>query len=228
MTELAGFVGIALRMLNSEQKLKDALDQQEILTKEMSHRVQNLFAVTAGMVRASEKSASTPADMSRILSGRFEALAEANALVRRSFGDEAASERADLAELAEKIMRPHAPSETRSHFVANGPAVLLGERATNGLALVLHELATNAVKYGALKSEQGVVELSWRASGEQLVLDWRESGGPPIAQPPRSTGFGTKLSKATIVGQFEGELRYDWNPEGLVFSMTLPTANLAR
>jgi two-component sensor histidine kinase len=194
MTELAAFVGIALRMHNTEQRLKEALEVQETLTKEMSHRVKNLFAVTAGIVRVSAKTASTPAEMSQIVSGRLQALAEANALVRRSFADDAAVERVDLTELIDKIMRPHAPLDQRSHFIAKGPAILLGERATNGLALVLHELATNAAKYGALQSEQGVVALSWRSEGEQLVLDWSERGGPPIARPPETTGFGTRLA----------------------------------
>jgi two-component sensor histidine kinase len=214
-------------MLNTEHRLKEALEQQETLTKEMSHRVKNLFAVTAGIVRVSEKAASTPAEMSEILSGRLEALQEANALVRRSFADKAVAERADLAELVEKILRPHAPPEKRNHFVAKGPAVLLGERATNGLALVLHELATNAAKYGALTAERGTVELKWRTQGGRLVIDWSERGGPAIARPPEVTGFGTKLSQSTIVGQFQGELKYDWKPEGLSVAMTVPVTNLS-
>jgi two-component sensor histidine kinase len=229
MTELASFVGIALRMLQTEQRLKESLEQQETLTKEMSHRLKNLFAVTAGIVRFSEKAASTPAEMSRILSGRLTALAEANALVRRNFSDKAITERVDLAELIEKIMSPHGVSLTSGrHFVARGPQIFLGERATNGLALVLHELATNAAKYGALKSEQGVVKLSWRADGGRLQIDWAERGGPPLAQAPEATGFGTRLSKSTIVGQFGGDLAYDWQPEGLAVKISMPVENLQR
>jgi two-component sensor histidine kinase len=228
MTELAAFVGIALRMLKTEQRLKSALEEQETLTKEMSHRVKNLFAVTAGIVRVSEKAASTPAEMSRIVSGRLEALAEANALVRRSFSDKAVAERVDLAELVEKIMSPHASPAKGERFMARGPKILLGERATNGLALVLHELATNAAKYGALKSESGLVELSWRAEDKMLVIEWGERGGPPIDRPPDTTGFGTRLSQSTVVGQFGGELRYDWRPEGLAVTITVPIENLSK
>ena len=227
MTELAAFVGIALRMLKVEQRLKASLEQQETLTREMSHRLKNLFAVTAGIVRFSEKVASTPAEMSRIVTGRLAALAEANALVRRTFSDKAAAERVDLAELAEKIMSPHGASPTeRKHFVATGPQVLLGEHATNGLALVLHELATNAVKYGALKSEEGVVQLSWQTNAGRLAIDWAERGGPPIARPPDAIGFGTRLSQSTVVGQFGGNLIYDWRPEGLAVKISVPVEAL--
>jgi len=228
MTELASFVGIALRMLNTEQRLKDALEEQETLTKEMSHRVKNLFAVSAGIVRASEKAAATPAEMSRIVSGRLEALAQANALVRRNFSDQAMAERVDLGELVGKIMSPHASPAKREHFVARGPQIWLGERATNGLALVLHELATNAAKYGAFKSENGVVELSWRAEDGLLAIEWAERGGPPIAKPPATTGFGTRLSQSTVVGQFGGDLRYDWRSDGLAVRISVPVENLSR
>lgn len=226
MTELATFLGIALRMLKSEKQLKDALEQQETLAKEMSHRVKNIFAVTASLLRASERAASTPAEMSEIAIGRLTALAEANALVRSSFSDTVVAKRAALAELIQKIMRPHMERTGLGHFIANGPAILLGERATNGMALVLHELATNAVKYGALKNGQGTVEISWRAAGDTVSIEWREKGGPPIFGPPKQSGFGTRLSTSTVVGQFRGELDYDWKPEGLVVSMKLPGAQL--
>lgn len=226
MAELASFVGIALRMLQTEQRLKDALERQEILTQEMRHRLNNLFAVTSGIVRASERTAATPAEMARAVCGRLDALAEANALVRSHLGNRSAADRAELITLVEKIMRPHAPPGRRKHFVARGPEVLLGERATNALALVLHELATNAAKYGALRSESGVVNLSWRRDNGQLAIDWVERGGPPIAGPAETTGFGTRLSQATVVGQLKGEIAYDWRPDGLAVRIVLPVDSL--
>ena len=44
-TELATFVGIALRVKLSEESLRSALEAQETLAHEMSHRVKNLFAL---------------------------------------------------------------------------------------------------------------------------------------------------------------------------------------
>ena len=226
MTELAAFVSIVLRMLKSEHSLKEALEQQETLTAEMNHRLKNLFAITAAIVRVSEKAASTPAEMSRILTGRLDALAEANALVRSHFSDRNVINRVDLAELIEKLMRPHAPSAKRKYFVALGPEVSLGERATNGLALVLHELATNAAKYGALSSDDGIVEVLWRVNDGQLEIDWIERGGPPVAGPPETTGFGTRLSQSTVVGQFGGEVHREWRHDGLAVRLTVPVENL--
>ena len=226
LSELASFVGIALRMLNSERLLQEALDQQETLTREMSHRMKNLLTVVAGMVRVSQKGASTPAEMAEMLSGRIQALAQANSLVRRYFVEDARPTPVNLAELVDKIMLPHARHERQDHFTAVGPEVVLGERATNGLALVLHELATNAAKYGALNSEDGAVALAWRIEGDTLGVEWSERGGPPVAGAPQTTGFGTRLAHSTVVGQFGGTLDYDWRPEGVAVAMKLPLATL--
>lgn len=225
MTELATFVGIAVAMLNTERRLKEALEQQETLTMEMSHRVKNLFMITAGIVRASAKAASTPAEMSKLISGRLDALQEAHSLARRDPGGKPV-ESAVLSELVDKIMRPHLPHDTRNNFVTHGPVVLLGERAANGLALVFHELATNAAKYGALKTEVGIIELGWSIQEDRLAIKWCERGSPTIICPPERFGFGTRLSHSTVVGQLKGELRYEWKPDGLSVAVDLPLAGL--
>ncbi|HEY6622075.1 MAG TPA: HWE histidine kinase domain-containing protein [Steroidobacteraceae bacterium] len=227
MTELAGFAGIALSMVKTEQTLKQTLEQQENLTREMAHRVKNLFAISDGLIHVSAKAASTPAEMSEILSGRMRALAAAHSLVRRSFDAQAVAEGADFNELVHKILLPHERSAPASRFVVEGPRIRLGDRAASGIALVLHELATNSAKYGALNGDDGSVAVKWREADDSLILDWTERGGRVLAGPPVKTGFGTKLSQSTVVGQFGGSLSYDWNPAGLSVTMSMPTAKLS-
>ncbi|WKL23977.1 HWE histidine kinase domain-containing protein (plasmid) [Sinorhizobium meliloti] len=87
MQELAGFIGIALKMVRSEQELQQALEQQELLTREMSHRLKNLFTIVDGMIRISARSTDNKDDLVALLSGRLHALAAAHSLVRPSFSD---------------------------------------------------------------------------------------------------------------------------------------------
>lgn len=47
-----------------------------------------------------------------------------------------------------------------------------------------------------------------------------------IAEAPTSNGFGTSLAKKTVVGQLGGELSYDWLPEGVVVSISVPVESL--
>jgi hypothetical protein len=69
LTELSTFAAMALRMIQTEDRLNHALQAQEILTREMSHRVKNLFAVAASMIRIGKRSASTKDEMADVLLG---------------------------------------------------------------------------------------------------------------------------------------------------------------
>src|SRR5215203_5732802 len=87
--------------------------------------------------------------------------------------------------------------------------------------LIEHELATNAVKYGALSSASGMVDVSWELNSENLILQWVETGGPPT-KAPASRGFGTKLITATCETQLGGNTKFGWLPQGLHCTLSLP------
>jgi HWE histidine kinase len=164
ISELAAFAAIALRMIQTEERLNDALKTQETLATEMSHRVKNLFALVESIMRLSARGAANKEDFVAKFTARLHALADANALVRRDF-DHLPWDGAYFAEIITRILRPH--HEGRS--VVRGPALSVGERATNSLALLFHELVTNATKYGALSVDQGTVEIELQA-GKRAAL----------------------------------------------------------
>jgi two-component sensor histidine kinase len=231
LTELAAFAGKAVHMLRTEQRLQQALEQQETLTQEMSHRVKNLFAITNSLIHFSARAASTPAEMSKLLSGRLNALADAHALVLPSFDDDGtARQGADLGKLVRTVLLPHegaALPMQPARFEIAGLPIRLGEHATSGLALVFHELATNAVKHGALKNDAGLVQVSWQQHDSVLAIAWREHGGPLIEAAPTRNGFGSILSRRTIVDQLGGTLGHDWQQQGLHVAISVPVGNLS-
>jgi two-component sensor histidine kinase len=219
MTELAGFVGVALRMIQTEEQLTAALEKQETLTKEMSHRVKNLFAITDAMIRMTSRTSSTKEEMTERLSGRVHALANANALVQRSFG-EAGAAGVGLSELIGKVLLPY----DHAHCEMCGPDVTLGDQATNNLALVFHELATNAAKYGSLSVPTGSVSAGWETDGENLSVNWKEVRGPKISAPAKK-GFGSTLVETTVV-RSGGTIASTWQADGLAVSLSVPLISL--
>ena len=220
MMELAVFTGIALRMIQSDQQLKKALDEQATVAKEMSRRLKNVFAVTDGMIRMTARNSTTKEGMTESLMGRLRAFSDAHSLVRRSFNPDNETKGVELSELIATVLRPY------RNPALDGPAVKLGEHATNNIALIFHEFATNAAKYGALTVDSGAVHVGWRVEGDQLVLSWKETGGPAIAKPEKK-GFGSSLVATTITGH-EGTIAYDWEREGLGVRIALPMAGLTR
>ncbi|GLC92672.1 histidine kinase [Cupriavidus sp. TA19] len=232
MQEQASFVGIALAMLQNQRRLQEALERQEMLTREMDHRVNNVFAVVDGLIHASRLSAGSVDGYARSLSGRLHALAAAHALVREASGTEADGPPASagtLHELTRAIFKPYEASgqaSDRTRLVVNGADVLLGNRAIISLALVFHELATNAAKYGALSEEAGCVSVSWERCGEHLAVRWHEEGGPPIQGPSQRQGFGSILLRNTLTRQLGGTFELDWREPGLAVMFSLPLSRL--
>jgi two-component sensor histidine kinase len=219
LTELASFAGTALRMIQTEEKLTAALLEQETLTKEMSHRVKNLFSITDSMIRMSLRSATTKEELAATLSGRLHALASANALVRRAFGPNEVSG-VSFKELLERVLRPY------DHLASTitGPDIALGNQATNNIALVFHELATNAAKYGSLSKSEGSVVVQFETTDSWLSLTWIEINGP-AAETPSKEGFGSSLVRNTI-NHLGGTIEYNWLPTGLKVLVRTPVASL--
>jgi two-component sensor histidine kinase len=237
-SELAAFAGIALKMIRdasvlqtSEERLNLALHHQQMLTREMSHRVKNLFAIAIGMVSISAKSAATPQDMAKTLLGRLNALARAHDLVLHGLHANGQIIReATLTRLLEVIFQPYtdlARTGDPKRTVIHGPGLVIGERALTSLALVLHELTTNAAKYGALSIGEGLVHVTWQIEADNFLLRWEEHKGPGIEKTPTSEGFGSILVRRTIVGQLGGELDDIWKPEGFSAFISIPMERLS-
>jgi two-component sensor histidine kinase len=80
------------------------------------------------------------------------------------------------------------------------------------LALALHELATNAMKYGALATPQGRLEVDWRIlkseSGRgRLFINWFESGFETDLEPHQ--GYGRELIEKALPYQLDAKTRFD-------------------
>jgi PAS domain S-box-containing protein len=209
--------------ITDHQALEEA---QKLLTRELNHRVKNLFAIANGMVSMTARTAKDPKDMATALRGRLSALSRAHELVQPvSAADVGAGPDVELARLIEAVLDPYKQSGP-NRIIIEGPRVPVGSNTTTSLALVLHELATNAAKYGCLSCEEGELSIRWTVQDEMVDLAWTESGGPLIEKAPSFEGFGTQLSQRSITGQLGGTLEREWQPEGLRVRMTLPLNRL--
>jgi two-component sensor histidine kinase/DNA-binding response OmpR family regulator len=192
---------------------KSTEERQTLLVREVDHRARNALAVVQSIIRltrAESKEAYVTA-----VEGRITALSRAHVLLSRSRW-----QGANLSRILDEELAPYRRSEAEK-IVTSGPEVFLDPATAQILALALHELATNAAKYGALSSTFGKVTLSWELGPNCLVLQWVESGGPTV-QPPRSEGYGTRVIGASVERQLDGCATFDWHPDGLRFTMSIP------
>lgn len=228
----SGEVVGASTIMHDITERKRAQERQELLVREMSHRVTNVLAVANGLVALSASSATDTKAMAKAIQERLTAFTRAHELTRPGLlgGDDAQSQQTSLKKLIDVIVAPYAGFETsggRSCIEVDGEDIAISGPAVTGLALVLHEFTTNAAKYGALSTPAGKVHLLCAKSGDDFLLTWSETGGPPVDTQPKKQGFGSTLARRTVKGQFGGELDYVWDAAGLTIHMRLPLQRLS-
>lgn len=205
---------------------KQAEEGNELLAGEMSHRVKNLLAIATGLTAITSRSATTPEDMARELTGRLTALGRAHDLVRPLPRDQGAA--ALLGDLIAVLLAPYDDMGAFSGRIRVAVERMgVGETAATSLAMVIHELATNSMKYGALSVPTGTLDISSTTETEEISLIWLERGGPAVEAPANAAGFGSELVKRSVSGQLRGSIDYDWSREGLIVTLMLSRKRLA-
>lgn len=196
-----------------------AEEEQAVLNAELSHRLKNTLAMAGSIAAQTLKGVSDRAPV-EAFQKRLIALSSAHDVLMQ---DRWASAR--IRTVLEGALKAFAMGD---RVRLSGQDMVLGPRASLAMALVIHELGTNAFKYGALSNDTGTVSIDWSVAsepdpigGEELVLKltWRESGGPPVAEPGRK-GFGSRLIATGLTGA--GGVVTDYRPEGFVAEFSAP------
>jgi len=206
---------------------KQAEEGHELLAGEMSHRVKNLLAIASGLTAITSRSAKTTADMAQELTHRLTALGRAHDLVRPLPGQ--GEKAALLGDLFTVLLAPYDGMGAFSGRVRVAvPRMGVGEQAATMLALVVHELATNSLKYGALSSPSGALDISCAPHDTQVVVVWTERGGPPVTAPAGDGGYGSKLLNRGMTIELGGSIACDWNREGVIVTLRMTKDRLVK
>lgn len=190
---------------------KRAEERQATMVQELNHRVKNMLSVIQAMAFKTMRSCDSLDGFNAAFTGRLRALALAHDILT-----ETRWAGTSLKDLITAILKPHRPADN-ARIVIDGPSVLLPARATVPLSMTLHELTTNAIKYGALSTPTGRIEIAWKLIGhgdQSVELVWRERGGPRIDRKA-TTGFGTTLIDRVVSSDLHGSSHLDFDPAGI-------------
>ncbi len=138
---------------------KQSEKRQDLLSAELDHRVKNVLARVAAVVRHTRRRSGTTDEFVNALDGRIQSIAAAHALLSQS--------RWSGVGLTDLIQHQLAPYTTDANTTISGPEVMLTSGETQAVAMVIHELVTNAAKHGALSSLDGRVLVSWAPAPTQ-------------------------------------------------------------
>ena len=214
----AGRLTGAVNMLVDISERKRAEEHQQLLVRELHHRVKNTLATVQAIMGSTARSATSVEEFKDAMIGRIGALARTHLLL----SEEGAS--ASFADILHNELDPFDDgSEQRIRL--QGPNVEIVSRLAVSLGMAIHELTINAAKYGALSVYGGKVDVTWQviidASRRTLEFDWVESGGPEVT-PPARQGFGSRLLDFVLPGQIQARSRIDYRPEGVHVQCAVP------
>lgn len=191
-------------------------EQQKLHTRELHHRLRNLFATLQSIMTLTKNSATSIDDYIERIEGRLRALNRAQQiLLDTNFIT------GSFAALVNNLCQSY------PKFKWSGPDIILPENAIVAISLVLNEMATNAAKYGALSQVGGSVKMGWKLEtqddGPQIIhLCWTEKGGPVVHEAPSRQGFGSSLIDHSVKNNLKGNIDRQWQSSGLICNIHFP------
>lgn len=206
------FVDVNARK-RSEERLKT-------MTAELDHRVKNILARVLALceMTATENNSPQAAGVVAKLCGRIRSMAKTHTLLSRTqWGG------ADLRTICDTELSPY---RLNGNVNISGPSFFLNADAAQAITYVIHELTTNAVKYGALSSPQGRVDVRLSVSGGpdgELRIDWREMDGPPVTAPT-FVGYGINVITDLLRHELDAQIDLRFPKTGLECEIAIPLA----
>lgn len=213
---LTGLIGVVADVTAR----REAEERQQVLMRELNHRVKNTLAIVQALALQSRRNSDSPEAFALSFDGRLRALSAAHSLLTSN-----SWQGVGIGEVALAALQPFDTAGQR--IAIGGPPVMLGASVALNFALAFHELATNAVKYGALSNDDGRIAVDWLVADAALSLEWRETGGPPAADPTRR-GFGLRLIREGVTRDAGGTATLDFAPAGLSCTFRLPLSEKVR
>ncbi|MEL7099595.1 MAG: GAF domain-containing protein [Pseudomonadota bacterium] len=221
MTDLAG-------MTEDQLALQSAINDRELLVREMLHRAGNRMATISAVVRMAGREANSAEEATKDILKRLEAMSVADRMIQPITKAQSGTEspKVELEQVIEPLLSPYRRGPNAKLWL-RGPAVMLGGRATTSFALVFQELIVNSAKYGALGTPAtGTLLIAWEIEADTLVINWAETGRAEKPHLSSSTGFGSKLLSLCIEHQLGGTFQTDLDEDGIRHRIVLPLSGI--
>jgi two-component sensor histidine kinase len=199
MQGFANLLGVALdrhcfesALKANEEKLKEALEHQNVLTQEISHRVKNSLAIVAGLLQVQSRSTTIP-EVHRALTdaqSRVLTIAEMHDRLWRTED----VHNLDLQQFLTGLCENFSGIGIGGVLTCEAPSVMIPTDDAIPLGLLINELITNAVKYASAQKPDDI-RVRVTSSGQVLRLEVRDRG-PGLStdwQEKQSDSLGMKL-----------------------------------
>ncbi len=209
------------RMREREMELQKALSEQELLAKEIDHRVKNSLAMVSSFLNMQKRRAESEEAKTELEAASHRVAAIS--LLHQELYNASVTGRISLPQLADRILmllREAAPANVELR--AELEPLIVDSRRAAAFAVVTNEFVTNSFKYAFRDRPGGCVTVTGRPEheGYRLTLSDDGVGGDPC-KARTGRGLGTRIIRS-IAGQLGDDARLSVTAEGYRFSALIP------
>jgi two-component sensor histidine kinase len=199
MQGFANLLGVALErqqfeaaLRSNEERLQQALEHQNVLTQEISHRVKNSLAIVAGLLQMQSRGASQPEVRQALMDAEARVLTIARLHDRLWRTGEVQS--LNLKEFLQGLCENFAGIGPAGVLMCEALSVMIPADDAITLGLLVNELITNAVKYTSPQKPDDVrVSVTQNNAGLRLEVRDHGPGLPQDWHEKKSESLGMKL-----------------------------------
>jgi len=199
----------ALLRKRAEEKLKKALNDKEMLVREIHHRTKNNLMIMASLLNLT--SADIEDEQAKEIFRQIQTRAKSMALIHEklyrsdnfkkiNFGDY-------IRHLARDLFNSFLRYPERVELVMELEDLNLDINTAIPLGLILNELLTNSMKYAFPNGEYGTITIEFfkKAENYVMIVDDDGIGLPPDLDVQKTDTLGLQLVK-NLIGQIEGDI----------------------
>jgi two-component sensor histidine kinase len=216
----ANLLGVALERRNAELSLRRALDDQQMLTQEISHRVKNSLSIVASFLAMQRRISDNSEVQSALLDAEARVQTVAQVHDRLWRNNEVRS--IDLAGFMDELCLFLGVSRPNHVLLCDVPHLSIATDRAVPLGLLANELVTNAFKY-AYPDGSGEVRLSITSTEPtRMRFEVSDGGiGLPRGEINKSKSLGMRLIE-NLARQLDGRVTWEDNKPGVRFVMDFP------
>lgn len=215
------------RRVETEDKLRSALDEKDLLLKEVHHRVKNNLNIIKSLVSLQADRSGDPGFKreSRLLIDRIFSISLVQELLYSSHSLDSIDLKDYLETLARNVVSGYESGDIVLETSIVPPPGTASMDAAVTLGLIVNEALTNSMKH-ALREGAGLrVSLEFRAEGETCAMSVSDDGpGFDLQAAAASGGLGITLIE-TLSHHLGGSYRYAFGP-GTRFELAFPGSSL--
>jgi len=209
----------------AEQQLQSALEEKDILLKEIHHRVKNNMQTIASLLRLQARRAESEEVRRALQEGINRIMSVA---VIHEFLAHQEARVINIRDVSQRIINQVREgvldTDRGIRLDLRGPNIYLPTQPATVCALVINELLQNALEHGYEREEGGTVTVNLHDDGEQITISVDDDGVglPAKFDLARTSSLGLQIVRALAEGDLKGSFELYGRDKGVSAVVTFP------